>query len=362
MKQKGIISTYQFVWMIFNIIASFTTLHIPGLLIYHAGRDAWLSIICAWFLDVVLALVYAYMGLRFPGQNMIQYSITILGKYVGKIVGIMFCLFFLMISSVLMRSLAGLISNVFLVNTPMVVILGMSYLVIAYGIQKGIEAIARTCGFLGPIYLFSMIVMFVLLIPKVRLHRLIPILYKGFYPAFTGTPFLLSFFGICIIMGMYIPICNKPANGFLAKLIAVSIGALVLGILVFFGVGIFGGERAGNLINLGISLARMIRIGNFFERLEIFWFVIVVAAGIMTSTNLIWAFSLGISQIAGLSTYKHLVYPSVLVAFVLSVTSFKNTIEVFGFIFYSFMFIGVFVETGLELLLFFTALITGKKG
>lgn len=117
MKQKGIISTNQYVWLLFSVITSFTALYIPGMLIFHAGRDSWLSVIGAWFLDVLLAIVYAYMGLRFPGQNMVQYSITVFGKYLGRIFGAIFPLFFLLVASLLMRSLGAMVSNLFLQNT-----------------------------------------------------------------------------------------------------------------------------------------------------------------------------------------------------------------------------------------------------
>lgn len=362
MKQKGIISTNQFVWILFSVIACFVTLQVPGLLIFQAGRDAWLSVAGAWFLDVLLAIVYAYMGLRFPGQSTVQYSITIFGKYAGKIIGVMFPIFYILVASTLMRSLSGLIENFFLQRTPIIVTLGIGYLVIAYGVQKGIEAIARTCEVLGPLYLLSLVVMFVLLTPELKIHRLKPVLAQGPYPFLSGVPFILGFFGVCIAMGMYIPICNKPENGFLAKFIAVTLGASMMGLLVCFSVGIFGAERAGNMINPGIHLARLVKIGTFFQRLEIVWFVISVAAGVMTSANLVWAFCLGISQAAGLSTYKPLVYPSVLISFVLSMTSFENTVELLNFALYSYMFIAIFVETGLEMLLFIAALISGKKG
>jgi Spore germination protein. len=69
MQEKDIISTKQYIWMLFSIITSFSTLQIVSMLISHAGRDSWLSVICAWFIDVVLAVVYAYMGLRFPGKT-----------------------------------------------------------------------------------------------------------------------------------------------------------------------------------------------------------------------------------------------------------------------------------------------------
>ncbi|HCC07003.1 MAG TPA: hypothetical protein DEP72_02380 [Clostridiales bacterium] len=362
MKEKCIISTNQFVWMLFSIITSFTALQIPGLLISHAGRDSWMSVIGAWFIDLLLAMVYAYMGLRFPGQNMVQYSMTILGKYVGRIVGIMFPLFFLMTASLLMRSLSALLVNLFLPRTPMVVVLGLGYVLIAYGVSKGIEVIARTCEALGPIYLISMIILLFMGIPEVKLHRLKPLLVEGVYPFLTGIPFILSFIGICIIMGMYIPICNRPKNGFLAKFIAVSIGATTIAGSLCLAIGTFGSEQAGNMLNPSFQLARSVHIGTVIERVEILWLMISIGAGAMTCANLIWAFNLGIAQITGLSTYKPLIWPSVLIAFILSVTCFDSNIDVFNFTFYSYMFIALFVQSGLEMLLFISALISGKRG
>lgn len=147
MANKEIISSNQFVLMLFSIITSFSTLQIPGLLIFHAGRDAWLSVIIAWLLDVLLAIVYAYMGIRFPGENFTQYSITILGKYLGRVVGAMFPIYFLMVASVLMRSISILITNMMLPKTPMEIVLLSGYMLIAYGVRKGIEVIARACRF-----------------------------------------------------------------------------------------------------------------------------------------------------------------------------------------------------------------------
>ena len=362
MKEKGIISTNQFVWILFSIIACFATLQVPGLLIYQAGRDAWLSIIGAYILDALLAIVYAYLGNRFLGQSNVQYSITILGKLFGRIVGIMFPLFYLLIGSTLMRSLSGLISNFFLPKTPIVVILSIAYLLMAYGLKKGIEAIARTCEVLGPLYLLSLVIMFVFLTPEVKLHRLKPILANGAGPFIAGIPFILSFISICIAMGMYIPICNKPKNGFLAKFVALTLGSIMIGLIIEFSIGIFGAERAGNMVNAGVHLARLIKIGTFFERLEIIFFITAVAAGIMTTINMIWAFCVGISQVIGLNSYKPIVYSSVLLAFVLSMTSFENTIQLLNFAFYTNMIISLFVGTFLELLLFIAALISGKRG
>ncbi len=355
------ISTNQFVWMLFSIITSFTTLQIPGLLIFHAGRDAWIAVLIAWFLDVLLAMVYAYMALRFPGQNFVEYSMTILGKYIGRIVGILFPLFFLIVTALLMRAISTLITNTILPNTPMEVILLSAYSFIAYAVKKGIESIGRASEILGPIYLLSFIILFALIAPQIHLNRLRPQFADGLYPAASGSIFILSFIGICIMMGMYNPICNRLDNGFNAKFIAVTLGAAVICLLVISCICIFGAEQAGDMVNPGLMLAKMINIGNSIDRIEVIWFIIAIEAGLMTSVSLIWASCLGISQVVRLSTYKPIVFPVTLIAAVLSIVSFDSNVEVFSFAFYTYPFIGVFVETFLEIFLFVMAIVLRKR-
>lgn len=362
MHEKEVISTNQFIWLLFCIITSFTGLQVLSLLIFQARRDAWLAAILAWFLDVLLAVVYAYMGIRFPGQNMVQYSMTILGKKLGKIIGILFPIFFLLVSATLQRALSMILSVVFFPKTSELVFLIASYIVIGYAVIKGIEVIGRVCEILGPVYLFSSIVLFLFIIPDIKIDRLKPQFEVGLYPTLTGTPLILSFIGICIIMGMYIPICNHPENGFIGKFIAVSIGTFIIIIFIISTIGIFSYPQAKNMLNAILEITRFVHIGEFFERVEAIWLMIFIGAGIIASSNMIWAFSLGISQIIGLSTYKPLVFPTVLLSFVISMTSFKNSMDLVAFGLYSYPFMAILVESGLEMFLFFTALLLKKRG
>lgn len=359
MSNKEIISTRQYVWLLFGIITSFSVLQIPGILILHAGRDAWLSVIIAWFLDVLLAIVYAYMGLRFPGQNFVQYSMTILGKIGGRIVGLIFPLYFLIVASILMRAISILIETS-VPDSSKLIIFSLGCITIAYAARKGIEIIARVCEILGPIYLISLFVLLLMSTPFIKFQRVQPMFMDGAYPVLSGTILILTFLGICIMMAMYIPVCNLPKNGFKGKFIAVSLGAGMITTLILFIIGAFGAEQAGNMVNPGLSLAREIKI-SIFERLEIVWFMVAVGAGIMTSVNLIWAFSVGVSQIIGLSSFKPLVFPGTLIALVLSIISFDSSSEVFNYAFYVYPVIALFVQTGLEMFLLTMAVIL-KKG
>jgi spore germination protein KB len=116
------------------------------------------------------------------------------------------------------------------------------------------------------------------------------------------------------------------------------------------------------MVNPGLQLVRLIRVGDYFERMEVLWMVIAIGAGIMVAVNAIWIFSLGIAQITGLANYKSLVNAATLLSFLLSITSFPNNSTYLNFTFYIFPLIGVLIESGLEMLLFLIALISGKRG
>lgn len=362
MPEKGIVNTKQFIWLLYIIISSFAAMQIPGMLIMQAGRDAWLSVLCAWFLDVMLALVYAYMGIRFPGENFVQYSITILGKYLGRMIGILFPLFFLLVSTIVLKGLSQIVSTVFLPTTPFNVILVSSYFVSALISRKGIEVIARVTEVLGPLFFISVMVLCFLVLPDFAIDRLKPQFDEGVGQFIVGAPILLTTFGVCIIMAMYIPLCNRPENGFLAKFSAVSLGALVVGLLTALAVGIFGIEDAQYMYSPGLELAKMINFSNYLERIEIVWLLILVGSTIVASSSLFWAFGQGFAQIFGLKTYRPLIYPGALLSLVLCVASFPRSAQQTHFYHYTFPIIAFFVETGLELFLFGAALILGKRG
>jgi spore germination protein (amino acid permease) len=263
---------------------------------------------------------------------------------------------------VLIRSFCNLLKTAFFPETPIDVLIATSFILIAVGAKKGLELFARITAFLGPIYLLSFIIIILSTVPLIKISNLKPILDKGAFPFLSGSPFILSFISICIIMGMFIPYCSNPNDGFKGKFIAVSLGSTLLGSEVIAAICIFGPEQSGTQRNIGLELSKLVSLGGRFEHLEAIFLMVAIAAGIMSSMSLIWAVSLGTSQIVGLSSYKPIVYPIALLAFVITVTSFDKSEDIYNFVNYVFPFIAMVVESGLECLLFAAALIFKKKG
>lgn len=357
MQEKGIISTSQFIWMLFVIITSVTVMQAPILLIMMAGRDAWLSVIGGWILDVLLAVVYAYMGIRFPGQNFVQYSITILGKYLGRIIGIVFPLFFLFVCILLQIALAQLINTVLLEKTPIAVVLFISFILSAYAARNGIEIIARVSEFIGPVYILFIVFIGLVSVPEIEIGALKPQLEHGFQPFVIGSAFVMCFYGICIMMAMFIPICNRPENGFLAKFFAVSMGAIFLVIVVVILISLFGLEYAQRAYSPVFHIIALVPV-----RAEAVWLIVIISAGIVSTAMMIWAFSLGLSQVLGLRAYKPMVIPISLISLIICLIFYGNSMELIRNINYTFPILALIVEAGLEIFLFISALVLNKRG
>ncbi|WP_438449030.1 GerAB/ArcD/ProY family transporter [Gorillibacterium sp. sgz5001074] len=361
MRRVEQISTNQFVWMLFIIITSVTVLQAPGILIKTGHRDAWIAVIGGVILDVMLALAYAYMGVRFPKENFVQYSSTILGRGVGKVVGLCFPLFFLLACVLVMRSLGMIIHTAFLPKTPLPIITFSGFAVVAYAARKGIEVIGRIAEILGPIYFASAFVVSFMLMSSADIDRIRPLLEDGLEPIIRGSFYIVSFYGICIMMAMFIPICNRPENGFLAKFGGVTMGGFLVGVVVFFSIVVFGYKQAINKISPSLALLRTASVSHFLERFEMLWMLTAVGAAIMASAQLIWAFSVGLADTFGLKDYKPLILSSALVAVVLEETSFPSQPMNAEFLQFTFPCIAFFVETVLELLLLLFAFVL-KKG
>ena len=324
MQKQYLITTRQFVLLLYVLFTAFTSLQSPGILIYQAERDAWISVIIAWILDISLGIIYAKMGTRFRRQSFVQYSETILGKFVGKIFGIVFPLSFFFMIPIFLGSLSVVISKAFLPNTSIVVILAFGYFVTGYAARKGIVAIGRACEIAGPIFLISMVALFCLIIPWVKLDHIKPILDADIYPVFSGALFILSFLGVCIMMGMLIPISERPEEGMKAKFFASTMGSATIGLLVVITIGTYGIHQAYNLFYPSLQVARIIRIGEFMQRVDIVWLVVAIAAGLIGSSILLWGACEGCSQLVKIKDYKPLVYPSALLSFILAITTFKS--------------------------------------
>lgn len=357
MLNESAITPRQTVWALFLLFTSFAVIQIPAFILSIADRDSWLIVIYAWCFDVLFGAIYAYMGWRFPKQNMIQHGITLWGKIIGRIPGLFLLLLFLTFSIITQYSLFALVSKLMLPDLSPEIILGVSFMLSAYIAKKGITTIMYFCEAIGPLFFVSLLLLVLLISPELKLDNLKPQLTLGFFPSLVGAFVVLNFLGICIMMTMYTPLTDQPEKGFLTKFVASSLGSFILMVLVVYISGVFGVFQAKEMFYPGLELARIIRIGNFSGRVEMLWIVITLTVLLTGSASLIWAFSKGFSHYIGARDHQCFIYPTAFLGLTACLTAFNNdlTFELFSLYVYPLF---PTLVTCFEILLALSALMT----
>src|SRR5947207_1986543 len=133
------ISSYQLFTLIYIFILGTTVIFPVGA---DAKQAAWMSILLGMVGGLPLLVIYYYLNKQYPSLLLTEYSIKILGKYIGTIVGIIYILFFLYGAARDTRDAMELVP-LFLDGTPMWAIGIMFMLPILAGLFLGIEAISR---------------------------------------------------------------------------------------------------------------------------------------------------------------------------------------------------------------------------
>lgn len=360
--EPGQISTNQFIWLLISVITSYAIAFVPSMLLRVTKPDGWIAVTLAWTADLLLAVVFAHMGLRFPGQTMVRYATTVLGPWLGKPVGFMFPLFFWFVSALLLRWVSEMLIILFLPGTPSVVVAAAILVVAAYGARAGLETVARAAELTAPIFIAVVAILLLLVTPHMDFAYLPPTLEEGIMPPLRGVPLALSFLAICIIMGMFQAFQNEPHRALFAKFTALTTGSLVIIGILLASVTLLGPEVAAGSLYPDLAIVRVIAIGEFFERIEVLWMATAVAAAVLSLAILLWAVALGVAETFGFREYKPLVFPLAGLILPTTLLIFKGQVGELVFTRTVFPLYALTVEAGLELLIWLVAVARGIRG
>lgn len=357
MLEDGKISSKQYFFIIFSVIVSVSIFSVPAPAIALAKQEIWLAMAIAALVDGVVAVVLFYLGLKYFPQSLIQYCDTILGRLPGKILGGIFVGFFIHVAAITLRIFGDFMTTAVMPETPMLFFVITLAVFSAFAVWNGLEVMGRLSELLGPaILLFSAITIF-LVSNKVELDNLKPLFYTRPADILLSSLIPGSWFGICIIMGMLLPYHNKPKQTLKAKMGGVVVGSVFMIIYMLVMIGVFGVQGIASRTYPGYSLAKMVSVGDFLERIESIMMAIWVVGGFLTVTFLYYSAVLGIAQLLKLRSYKPAVIPIGFLLIFLSVLLFKNHSQLIAFNKEIFPFYALSIEGGLTTVLLVISLL-----
>lgn len=142
MMKRKTISTRQGIYiMSMFIIGSSVIIGVGG----KAKNDVWLAIIIAILSSLVVSYIYSQILNSFPGIDFIDILKKLFGRFLGRIIGVVFVWFSFHLGSLVIRDFGEFIKTVGLPNTPNSIIMAFAAILATISVRSGIEMIGRAC-------------------------------------------------------------------------------------------------------------------------------------------------------------------------------------------------------------------------
>lgn len=295
----------------------FVVMAVPA--IKDAGRDAWISVLLAYGIGTLMGLVIIKLGLRFPNKTIIQYLPKIFGSFLGKLVGLIYILSFLLFTAIVYREEAEVMAF-FLEETPPIAIIILDSLLIVYLMKKGFKVFARTLELIVPVVIFLIILLLLLISFNLEWKNLTPILEEGFLPVLKGIPLQLGFaMEGSLFMGLWLPCLIKKNKGIKNVLIGIPLIGILLTILVVVTIAFTGTELTVKQTIPIFYMSRYIFIANFLTGFETIFIILWLAAHYFSLLMFFYPTVVGLAQWLNLKDYKSLVLPLTAISVTLAI-------------------------------------------
>ncbi|HLR79935.1 MAG TPA: endospore germination permease [Bacillota bacterium] len=328
-KQK--ISTLQLGMLMFPTIMITAVLLVPAVTSEKAGRDMWLSLLWGSISGVIAVFIAWKLHQQFKEKTIIQYSTNIVGRIPGKIIGLIYLLFYLHINSLTIIQYSHFVVGYFLNETPIIVMITALVVVCAIAVRSGVEVMGRSSQFFSPLIFIFIIFLFLLLIPELEYKHILPIMEDGIKPSIQGAAVPFAWFSHFFAISFFLPHLSSKSKGLTSNLLTVLFVLLALMMTNLFALMLFGQSTSSYSYPVW-SATRYISVGGFLEHIEALIMAVWVAGVFVKVTVLYYILVSGTAQWFEVKNYKPLVFPLGFTLIVASIMSFPTLEEMAAFI------------------------------
>ncbi|EHS59179.1 GerAB/ArcD/ProY family transporter [Paenibacillus sp. Aloe-11] len=325
------ITTLQTTAIVVSFMLAAGLLTLPRVMVEDSRTpDVWITIILAGGVVFLSGWIIIKLSQQFPGSTIYQYVQRIIGRTVGKVIGVLLVIYFVCIAGFEIRSVEEVTAFFLLEGTPAWAISAPFMWISLYLCMGGISTIGRICQIIFPITASIFLLICLLGLNVFELNNLRPILSEGVMPVFKALKTTtLTFTGTeC----MLIILCRMEKPGKATKAIGWAIGIAVVFYIValILCIGAFSVEGVMTRTWPFLDLARSFEVEYLvFERFESLLLSIWIMQIFCTFTIAFYCASLGVSQILN-GSYAKILFILLPFIYILSQIP-KNLNELFSF-------------------------------
>lgn len=284
-----------------------------------SGDSTWIAGMVSGVFGALVVTLWVAITSFFPGKVLPEIVEALLGSWLGWTVNLVFGLYFLFEAAVGVRMIAEVMLRI-LPGTPVVVTAAMAVLVALVIARLGPEVMGRLAGIHLWVVSFAFAFMVVSLGKNVDPRYFLPVLADGIGPVLNASLTPTMLLGHILLVSFLFPhmlVTKEPHLDVRRRFWkGMSVGMLGMGLTWLFFMtllvleqAVFGAQEAPRLAIPALTLVRAIRIGAFFERVEVSLVGVWLPAIFLKITVFLYAASIMTKHLTRSQAYRWYVLP-----------------------------------------------------
>lgn len=321
------IDTKQFFILAFCLTIGTSILVTPAGLAHIAREDAWIASLISLIINTGMVILYIALCQLYPGQTLFEILESVLGKWLGKGVTLLYLFYFLVLSGTLLGNLGFFITSEMMPETPIEAVEILFLLAAVMSARLGIVVLARVSELLFPWVFFFYVILILSLTPQIQWEHIQPMLEDGLMPALKAGGHASMFQELVVLM-MFYPLLSSNRGRWKPYLTGSLTGNLALFVVVLLSILVLGIEQTENSTFPAFELAKDINAGNFFQRVEVILITIWILTFFIKISLLFHSTLSGLRTVFGMKDPKHLILPLAVIFIIIAWNTYVNTVYV----------------------------------
>ena len=302
---------------------------IPGPVVAASGTSAWLSIIIAALIGLVMLAGVLYLHRCYPHMTLLEMYRELFGKPIAVVLAIGFSVVMLLMIANITLGLGSFFTATMMVETRPYVFQSLILVIAAITAYTGIVNTARL--FIVFLFIANVMVLLTLTIDLTVYEpdSMLPQLNEGIRPILHGAYIAYGFpYSEMFVIGALLFFVRQGTKESLTRhmLVVWLYYAALLTTVAVMGTMVFG-VTTGDRRFLLYEMARVIEFPGALERVEAIAGIVLISSSYVKATIALFAVTVGLSRFMGFKDEKALIFPVALICLFISMTMFTNVTE-----------------------------------
>lgn len=313
MKQQ--ITNGMYVAIIVNMVYAKAIGVSQGIMSREVGSDIWIATLFATLQGMVVIYILS-RALQRPGDCLISYGSSLLGRWGGKLVAICFLIFFFLAIGPVMVTFVYHLRDYFLPDTPTIIFILIGFFVGGYGCFKGLEVMARM-AFVGLFAIMSLNILLLLgSLEEFDIGNLLPVLDSGLPRTLWASRQHNTDWAMATMMAaLILPNVKNRKVWNRSGVVGIGMSGLFVVMWPLLETGVLSAQVTSEYIVSCMQMARSAHIGHFIHRYEMIMIAFFSTSALIQIMICIYGSAHASAKLFGIKDSKKLILPvSILLA------------------------------------------------